>query len=238
MTIASSLRLCLLAGLTLAPAPVVWAGPVVDAAAHTVTEVRDARYCELVPIVRDGLRLVATVYNTLGLDDCPAAVWEKITEADMKKRFDALAVLLNGPRYFLMDTISGSGATAAGATIEAGGLKLAERATLDLGLLDLVRRGSYRETTVNRETRYIFKAGRPVFVLTAPGGARYAMQAYAQIVDKSLVYADLPGLGAKLKPPSGWRYSVLTPTEDLVLGASGKATVIQDELQNTYQKMD
>jgi hypothetical protein len=30
----------------------------------------------------------------------------------------------------------------------------------------------------------------------------------------------------------------MTPDQDLVLGANGKATVIQDELENTYQKLD
>jgi hypothetical protein len=30
----------------------------------------------------------------------------------------------------------------------------------------------------------------------------------------------------------------MTPDQDLVLGAQGTATVIQDELENTYQKLD
>jgi hypothetical protein len=64
------------------------------------------------------------------------------------------------------------------------------------------------------------------------------MQTYAQIVDKTLTYDDLPTLGAKLKLPSGWRYSTETPTEDLVASAKGSATVVQDELENTYQKLD
>ena len=34
-----------------------------------------------------------------------------------------------------------------------------------------------------------------------------SVQAYAQIVDKTLTYDDLPALGAKLKFPSGWRYT-------------------------------
>ena len=42
----------------------------------------------------------------------------------------------------------------------------------------------------------------------------------------------------KLKLPSGWRYSSMVPDQDLVLGAAGKATVVQDELENTYQKLD
>jgi hypothetical protein len=211
------------------------AEPVIEG--NTIENVRNVRYCEIIPIVRDGFHLTATVYNTLGLNDCPAAVWNAITEDAMKQRFDALTVLLNGPRYFIMDSIAASGATKTGKTIEAGGLKLTERATIDVGLLDLLHR-PYREQTINRDTVYTFKAGRPVFMLEAVDGSRYAMQAYAQIVDKTLTYDDLPKLGAKLKLPSGWRYKSMTPDQDLVLGAQGTATVIQDELENTYQKLD
>jgi hypothetical protein len=57
------------------------------------------------------------------------------------------------------------------------------------------------------------------------------MQAYAQIIDKTLVYADLPSLGARLKSPAGWRYTTTVPDKDLIAGASGKATVIQDEFE-------
>ena len=204
---------------------------------NTITGVRDARYCEIIPVVRKGLHLEATVYNTLGLNDCPASTWDAITEDAMKQRFGALTVLLNGPRHFLMDQITASGATKAGETIEAGGLKLTERATIDVGLLDLLHR-PYREETIDRDTVYLFKAGRPVFMLQAPGGKSYVMQAYAGIIDKTLTYDDLPGLGAKLKLPSGWRYTSMVPDKDLILGAAGKAIVVQDELDNTYQKLD
>jgi len=159
---------------------------------------------------------IATVYNTLGLNDCPAATWDAITEADMRTHFGAVTVLLNGPRHFLMDEISGDGATAAGKTIEAGGLAMTERASLDLGIFDLLR-GAYQERKVDRQTRYLFKAGNPVFVLDVPDGSRYVMQAYAQIVDKELTYASLRKLGARLTLLSGWRFSMLTPDEDLRL---------------------
>ena len=77
----------------------------------------------------------------------------------------------------------------------------------------------------------MFKAGKPVFLLVRGDGARYAMQSYAQIIDKSLSYADLPTLGARLKLPAGWRCETMTPDADLVLGAHGKATVVQDDLK-------
>ena len=107
----------------------------------------------------------------------------------------------------------------------------------DVGLLDLLHR-PYREQTINRDTVYRFKAGLPVHMLEASDGSRYAMQAYSQIVDKTLTYDQLDALGSKLKLPSGWRYTTTTPDQDLVLGAQGKATVIQDDFDNTYQKLD
>ena len=204
---------------------------------NVIEGVRNARYCEIIPIVRDRFHLVATVYNTLGLNDCPADVWAAITEDSMKKPFGAITVLLNGPRYFLMDSITAKGATKAGKKIEAGGLSLTERASIDLGLFDMLHR-SYRETTIDRDTLYLFKAGSPVFMFEAPDSSRYVMQAYAQIVDKTLSYNDLPALSARLKLPSGWRYTTMVPEKDLVAGAEGKATVVQDDLENTYQKLD
>ena len=75
-------------------------------------------------------------------------------------------------------------------------------------------------------------------MLEASDGSRYAMQAYSQIVDKTLTYDQLDALGSKLKLPSGWRYTTTTPDQDLVLGAQGEATVIQDDFDNTYQKLD
>jgi hypothetical protein len=209
----------------------------IDPAKHAIDGVRDARYCEIIPVVRSGFHLVATVYNTLGLNDCPAALWDKITEAEMKKRFGAIKVLLNGPRHFLMDTIAAGGNTATWEKIEAGGLELTERASIDLDLFGM-RREPYRERTIERDTRYVFDAGKPVFLLVSPEGARYAMQAYAQMIDKSLSYDDLPGLGARLKLPAGWRYESIVPASDLVLGAHGAAIIVQDDLDDTYQKVD
>jgi hypothetical protein len=208
-----------------------------DKATHMIEGVRNVRYCEIIPVVRSGFHLRATVYNTLGLNDCPPAVWDKITEAAMKRRFGALQVVLNGPRHFVMDAIAAEGDTASGATIDAGGLALTARATIKVGLSDL-RSKPYRERTIERETRYIFKARQPVFLLVRPDGGRYAMQSYAQIIDKSLGYADLPKLGDRLKLPKGWRYETMTPDTDLMLGAQGRATVVQDDLDNTYQKLD
>lgn len=197
---------------------------------------RDARYCEIIPIhvTREGLR--ASVYNTLGFDDCPAGKWDAITRRELFGQFGTLAVVMNGPRHFLMDGIIAAGPTKTGEVITLGGITLAKRAEVGLSLHQAMG-PAYTEQTIERDTTYRFAAGKPVFQLTAPDGAVYVMQSYAQIVDPALTYAQLPGLGARLKLPAGWSYSVRTPDKDLLLAANGTATVIQDDLKNTYQKV-
>ena len=52
----------------LPPSPLSLAGAQTpDTAKHMIEGVRNVRYCELIPVVRHGLHLIATVYNTLGL---------------------------------------------------------------------------------------------------------------------------------------------------------------------------
>jgi hypothetical protein len=227
--------LVMLAAITVGIIPAAAQTP--DKARHMIDGVRDARYCEIIPVVRRGVHLLATVYNTLGLNDCPSELWDKITEPAMKKRFGAFKVVLNGPRHFVMDAIAAAGDTAAGKTIDAEGLGLTARATINVGIAGL-RAKPYGERAIDREARYVFRASQPVFLLVRPDGVRYAMQSYAQMVDKSLSYDNLPGLGSRLKLPAGWRYEVMKPDSDLLLGATGKAIVVQDDLDNTYQKLD
>jgi hypothetical protein len=227
----------IVAGGTAIAALVSAAAQTPDKGRHMIDGVRDARYCEIIPVARRGVDLLATVYNTLGLNDCPPEIWDKITEPAMKKRFGALKVVLNGPRHFVMDAIAAAGDTAAGKTVDIDGMGLTARATINVGVAGL-RAKPYRERTIDRETRYVFRANQPVFLLVRPDGVRYAMQSYAQMVDKSLSYNDLPTLGSRLKLPTGWRYEVMKPDSDLLLGATGKAIVVQDDLDNTYQKLD
>jgi hypothetical protein len=75
-----------------------------------------------------------------------------------------------------------------------------------------------------------------VYELVAPGGATYVMQSYARIRDPRLSLGDLRGLGARLTLPDGWRYRVRKLRRDLVLGVHGRATIVQDDLLDTYQR--
>ena len=68
-------------------------------------QVHGARYGEVLLVTGRLNRVEATVYNTLGLNDCPDDLWQALDAETIKKAHRARAAILNGPRYFLMDTI-------------------------------------------------------------------------------------------------------------------------------------
>ena len=65
------------------------------------------------------------------------------------------------------------------------------------------------------------------------------MQSYSQIIDANLTEKDLRSLAKRLKLPDGWEYKAIKLNSDLELSTikSKQATVVQDDLGNTYQKI-
>jgi hypothetical protein len=121
-----------------------------------------------------------------------------------------------------------------------GRLGMRKLATLRLPLLDVLaglRRKPYTEKKVERTTVYTYQAGREVYELVSPQGVAYVMQSYSLEVDPALSEAALKTLGGRLRLPPGWRYRVRQLNQDWVLRVEGYAHVIQDELQNTYQRV-
>lgn len=217
-------------------APQPAAAPAAPAVPNPPKELRGARYCEVIPVLLTFSGLKAQVFNTLGHSTCPETEWKGLEDMSLRRHFGAVTVILNGPRYFIMDRIIPKGATAKGEVITLNGISMESRAELSLSLFELLDK-PFTEHTVDRETVYVFDAGKPTFRLTSPEGFEYVMQSYAQIVDSGLTYDQLPTLGSRLKLPEGWKFSAVTPATDLVLKVEGKAVVVQDNLKNTYQKV-
>lgn len=200
-------------------------------------DLRGSRYCEIVPVFRDGFSFHLEVYNTLGQNDCPPDVWNAIDPKKLARELGAFEVVMNGPRFWVMDSISATGATKDGVTKTFDGLAATQRATVSLPFRDLIFGSrAYVVRTIHRETTYLYEAGKPVYEITDDAGHVYVMQTFAEIVDKTLTMDDLPGLGARLKLPEGWTYSTRVLDADLTLTADGEAYLIQDDLQNSYQR--
>lgn len=201
-------------------------------------ELRDWRYCEVIPVFADGATLAVEVYNTQGFNDCPADAWARLDAEAMAKQYGAKVVKLNGPRHWVIDRLVGSGATASGKVADFGGIQMRLAGTLQTKVWEgAVGEKLYTPNEVHRDTVYTYRAGRLVYELTAPDGEVYAMQSYAQIADPNLKLADLEGLGARLQLPAGWSYRARKLEADLELKADGLAYVINDDLYNSYQRV-
>ena len=201
----------------------------------TLDGLHDARYCEIIELrgappnaTRDGLEHDRA-------EPVPGGVVERVrrrpTLAQGARR-DTL-VVLNGPRHFLMDSV----------TADAGPRALLPRPAAAQGRDDPDphgrRPGRRRPTptaTIERDNTWRWKRGRMVFELVAPGGDVYVMQAYSQILDPSLTLGKLRTLGRRLDLPPGWRYRTRRlRSAARARRATATATIVQDELQNTYQ---
>lgn len=198
---------------------------------------RGVRYCEvlLLNTTEDGNE--ADVWNTLGENDCPQADWDALDAAAIAEERGAVLALKNGPRYWTLDAIV-SDIRAGAPTTTFGRLGMFRAATVSLGE-ELPSQTPYVGRSVVRETIFRFRAGAVVHELVDADGARYVMQSSAQTVDPTLTVEQLDGLGSRLELPDGWSFTSRRLEADLdVRSTDGVATVVQDDLQNTYQRID
>jgi hypothetical protein len=210
--------------LALALAPTAGAG--------TLSGLHDARYCEIIELHGLPPHGKATVWNTIGLNDCPGSWWNAFQAGPLANELGATLVVLNGPRHFLMDSVTAR----PGRVRRFHGQRLRRVATLPIRTAADLQQTPYTDRIVARDNVWRWRRGRPVYELVAPGGDVYVMQAYSQIRDPKLRIGQLRGLGKRLALPPGWRYRVRRLARPLALAATGgRATILQDELQNTYQ---
>ncbi len=201
------------------------------------TSLFDVRYCEVLLVTVEGAQATIEVYNTVGFNLCPDALWSALDATKIKAKHNAFAAILNGPRHFTVDGGKG-GSSVTGKVQTFSGLKMRKVAELKFPLADLVKMqtsGGYSYVTVLRDNTWIFNSGRQVYELKDDKGATYIMQSYSLQVDSKLTQKDLPSLASRLKLPKGWSFKARTLTDSFKLTATGKATVVQDDLKNTYQ---
>jgi hypothetical protein len=199
---------------------------------------RDYRYCEILVVHGTGDSIIGDVYNTIGLNDCPQSQWESIDPDSLRRALHASAIVMNGPRYMAMDSNS-VGTPGPTVTFDSLQMHVVGQILLPPGSLAASRQQKpYVDHHIARNTRYVYLAGDSVYALVSPDGT-YVMQAYSQIVDPTFSHDDLATLGSRLKLPPRWSYRAVPLTSNLVVVPSNDtATITQDELQNSYQRIE
>ena len=219
--------------LALAATLALSASPTQAGTAIETEGLRDQRYCEIFTVFL-APSPIARVNNSYGLNRCRQGWWDSLVPAEIAAESGANLVLLNGPRYWLIDKVK---VADPGPIIELGGKQMREVATIDLAKVGLAPPPAFTSIQITRDTKFTFLRDRPLFQLVDPDGRVYVMQAYSQIVDPELSYDQLRGLGDEVGLPDGWKYRTRKLDENLVLRANGTATIVQDELRNTYQRI-
>ena len=196
-----------------------------------MTDVSGKRYGEVLLVTPGEAGPQATVYNSFPLNDCPAELWSALDAQTIATENGAAAALLNGPRYWLMNSIEKE-QQGIQITKTFGGIEMILQATVLLSSMDPA---PYSVNKVTRHTVFVFNAGEEVYELQDPHGHRWVMQTWSQVVDATLSRADLPGLGDRLKLPDGWSYRPRVLTEELRIDTTSRAAqVTQDDLTNSY----
>lgn len=201
-------------------------------------DLRNYRYCEVLPVFSYGDRICVEVYNTLSFNDCPEEDWAELNAETLQEELDAIQVFLNGPRHWVINGAEGNANPTSAKISSFGNLQMSRLGLLDLeNLNEMPSTGvKYTEHEVARSNTWIYFAGNEVYELTSAEGETYIMQSYSRIIDADLEIGDLSNIGDRLALPEGWAFSTRILQEDYYLVSDGKAFVIQDDLANTYQR--
>ena len=197
---------------------------------YTFKESRDSRYCEIALVKPTGVE----VYNTTGLNACPAEQWNAMDLEALAKQVGAARILKNGPHFWMMDTNTVS----FGEEMSFGGLKARYAATLPAGLVAAQGKGTptYKPFPAKKVQKMVYAKGKPVYEIVDPDGNVFVLQAR----DEQFPVASLAKLSQQMKElPKGWQYRSRILSEDLVLDLRPGQTIhtLADEFHQYYTQV-
>lgn len=195
---------------------------------------RGSQYCEVLLAYPSGDQIEAEIWGTQFLGDCDAEAYRALDASMIQAQYGAAFVVMNGPRFGLSDDASFE--ILEGPTRMYGEVEMHQVGFLVIDPAVVANGGPYAETTAERTNWFESWKGSEVYELTNPAGERYHQLSVAQYIEP-LTLEDLPTLGDRLELPEGWSWQAYVLEEDWRIEVDGIATVIQDELGNTYQKI-
>ena len=194
----------------------------------TVANTRDMRYGEIFIIKETGIE----VYNTTGLNDCPAELWDALDLDAIKEEYGALSVQKNGPHFWMMDWQE----LEMGEKASFGGLEARWAARAPLSAVQEGASGAapYKIYTPAKKQKMEYSKGKSIYELVDPDGNAYVLQAR----EEQFPFESLASLGDKLNLPEGWQYRTRVLTEDLTLDLGPDETIyaVGDDFHQYYTR--
>jgi hypothetical protein len=201
-----------------------------------VYDTRGLAFGGMAALVGSGRNQRAHVYTaTLGEGTLVPGSIEKIDAKKLAEEIGAVACVLNTGRNWTMDEID----MHLGEVVDFQGVKMAWAGDMSADEIMQHFSGPYIIGKILRNTNWIYKAGKPVYLLREPNGLVWVMQEFTKEVDATLTIDNLAEIGSKLKNlPEGWVFETKIIDRDLTLDTRRTgmwASIIRDELGNTYE---
>ncbi len=194
-----------------------------------LSDTRNLRFCEMIVIGPQ----VAEAYNTSANNDCPPDQWATLDKDALSAEYDAVGMLLNGPKYWMMDAQT----LQFGGTQNFGGMEARWAATLPSASLSEEGGDPYVIFRPNKVQKMIYQAGKKVYEIVDADGHAYVLQARGP----KFSLDELDRMGEHMKAlPQGWSYRVRVLEQDLVLDLDpSRATIhgVGDEFFQYYTRI-
>ncbi len=195
---------------------------------------RGAAFCGLGAFVGIGKTQRAHVYTAATLPVGPDD-YKKIDPEKLARELEVDKCAVNSGRFWMMDEVEYAG----GDSVDFHGIKMNWAGDMTGAEMVAQFQSAYVPSLIQRNTNWVWHAGKPVHLLREPNGTVWVLQEYTKAVDPSLTPENLHTVGGKLKNlPEGWKFETKVLTANLSLDtgrAGGWAAIIRDDLGNTYQ---
>ena len=204
-----------------------------------ISNLRGFRYCQITTIKRVGFSLTAEIYSTVNQNKCPDNVWKKIEPEVIKKEMGLIKVKLNGPRFFLVDSIKNNNINSSELK-SFNGLMLKKSLVFKIGFKDIVsgQNKTYVTRKIKNNSLLKFNLGSEVYELIDPKNNIFIMQSFSNQVNKDINLGNISQIGKILNLPPKWKFRTRILKKDLIIGKKNGITVIQDKYRNTYLKVE
>lgn len=184
---------------------------------------RALRYCELFVVGPEWI----TVYNSIGLSEAPADLWESTDAVEAAKTLGGAMVVKNGPHWWMADKVTLKFSVKQ-STVNGISYRVAAKLPAFLAKSGNLEPPFYTVVEADKVGVNTYLAGKLVYELVSPEGAAFVMQS------TNVEPSELDSLADKLKLADGWQYRARKLEEDLVMSMDGKVKVVMDDLKNVY----
>jgi rhodanese-related sulfurtransferase len=209
-------------------------GPLKGERRH-VNNTRGTSFCGVAAFIGTPPNATAHIYTSSSCQECTEEDAKRIDPVALAKEIGVTQCGVNIGRFWMMDELS----FGAGEAVNFHGVKMVWVGSMNPDEVHSYFGGkAYVPVRITRDTEWIYKAGKPVYLLRTPEGKVWVLQEYCNDVDTTLTADNLDQLRDTLKLPKGWKFETNILAKDLSLNTSrsgGRAFIMRDDLGNAYQ---